>query len=241
MVYIEQDPAAFVPLAQRAPGVSQALAQAVDRSLAMSPEGRFASADEMKAGLRVRSSEAETLVEPPQPPTVIEADPAGAGGPAPRPRHPVIRPAARPALSVRSLRLNRIIAGAVAVVAGLYRTRLSANTPPAPTQTAAPAASPLPTADAPAQETNAAPPAATAALAPPEAFTAFPLPSPDAAGQMIYIVQRGDTLIGIAWSAGCRDMACVERLKQMNGLSTNFVFAGQRLIIGPLETATPLP
>jgi LysM repeat protein len=57
----------------------------------------------------------------------------------------------------------------------------------------------------------------------------FVMPTPGPDGNVVYVVQEGDTLWGIAALAGLT----VDELKAMNGLSTDIIFIGQRLIIGP--------
>ena len=86
-----------------------------------------------------------------------------------------------------------------------------ANTP-APGQTSAP-----PPATSGAQPTN-----------PPPAATAFRMPTAGPDGNIIYIVQPGDTLWRIAAITGLT----VDQLKALNGLSSDIISVGQRLIIG---------
>jgi len=66
-----------------------------------------------------------------------------------------------------------------------------------------------------------------------------PTPGPD--GKIIYIVQANDTLLRISIISGVP----VEEIKKMNGLTSDTIFEGQRLILGyagPAEaTFTPGP
>ena len=74
-------------------------------------------------------------------------------------------------------------------------------------------------------------PPPTLGLAP----TDFPIPTPDANGEMIYFVQTGDSLVHIATVACGETPECLEKLKQLNNISGNTIFIGQRLVIGPLD------
>ncbi len=71
--------------------------------------------------------------------------------------------------------------------------------------------------------------------------TNFPTPTAGADGNIIYIVQDGDTMWRIAAVAGMT----VEQLKALNGLTTDIVVVGQRLTLGtgtggaPAATDTP--
>ncbi len=80
--------------------------------------------------------------------------------------------------------------------------------------------------------TPAAPPPASA---PPPLLTPFVLPTAGADGNVVYIVQSGDTLWRIAAIAGLT----VEQLKAMNGLTGDIISTGQRLIIGQGAGAAP--
>lgn len=82
------------------------------------------------------------------------------------------------------------------------------------------------------------------AAAPQLQFTPFPTPTPGADGQILYEVQSGDTLFGIAATAGLT----VDELRNLNFLAAGdeTVFVGQILVLGlaaPAEepTATPAP
>lgn len=87
-----------------------------------------------------------------------------------------------------------------------------------------------------------APTSAASATSPPPTLgirpTDFPLPTPDANGQLIYVVQPGDSLVHIATVACGETPECVEKIKQLNNLSGNVIFVGQRLVIGPLDGVT---
>lgn len=85
----------------------------------------------------------------------------------------------------------------------------------------------------PAQNTQP-PPAPTLGIAP----TPFLTPTPNASGQIVYVVQPGDSLVRIATIACGETPECVERIKQLNGLSSNVISVGQSLIIGPLNGNT---
>lgn len=78
---------------------------------------------------------------------------------------------------------------------------------------------------------TSAPPAATRTSAP------FVSPTPGADGSIVYTVQQGDTLFYISFLFG----VSVDQIKQMNGLTSDIISIGQRLIVkaasGP--TATP--
>ncbi len=101
----------------------------------------------------------------------------------------------------------------------------------APANTAAPGAT-----NPPAQATN--PPAPTSAG---PAATGFVTPTPGSDGVIIYVVQPGDTLWRIAAITGLT----VDQLMSMNGLTSNLISEGQRLIIGyttpEAPAATPTP
>jgi hypothetical protein len=83
---------------------------------------------------------------------------------------------------------------------------------------------------------------AASALQPP---TPFPTPTPNEQGQIIYIVQPGDTLWRIAAIAGMT----VEELMALNGISSSDILSnGAELLLGsviptprPEERATPTP
>jgi LysM domain/SdrD B-like domain len=86
----------------------------------------------------------------------------------------------------------------------------------------------------------ASPLAAAAQPAPAlQAPTAFPTPTPDQNGNVIYVVQEGDTAWRIAAVAGIT----LEQLYALNGLqSTDFLTPGMRLTlakISPTATAAP--
>jgi LysM repeat protein len=73
---------------------------------------------------------------------------------------------------------------------------------------------------------------------PPPAATGFLTPTPGPDGNIVYIVQPGDTLWRIAAITG----VSVETIRALNGLSSDIISVGQRLIIGtgaPAATATP--
>ncbi|HFC12968.1 MAG TPA: LysM domain-containing protein, partial [Anaerolineae bacterium] len=81
---------------------------------------------------------------------------------------------------------------------------------------------PVPTATPPAP---AAPPAATS-----DPF--FSTPTPRADGKIIYIVQAGDTLVGIATRFGY-SVEQLDNLYALNGLTKDdFLFVGQELLLG---------
>ena len=79
-------PQSYTPLVERAPNVSRALAEAIDRAMRLDADERFANADEMLAALRAERGESVTpgvapvavvretapAVQPPAPPPVPE-------------------------------------------------------------------------------------------------------------------------------------------------------------------------
>jgi LysM repeat protein len=65
----------------------------------------------------------------------------------------------------------------------------------------------------------------------------FVLPTAQPDGSVVYIVQPGDSLWRIAANTG----KTIDEIKAMNGLTSNVLTAGQRLIIGEGPTATPEP
>ena len=76
---------------------------------------------------------------------------------------------------------------------------------------------------------------------PPVQLPPFVMPTPDASGTVIYIVQPGDSLWRIAANAGLT----LDELKAMNGLTSNIISPGQRLILktgaAPAEPTASLP
>lgn len=72
---------------------------------------------------------------------------------------------------------------------------------------------------------------------PPRALPAFVMPTAQADGSVVYIVQPGDSLWRIAANTG----QTIDQIKAMNGLTANVIAPGQRLIIGQGATATPAP
>ncbi|MCC6191534.1 MAG: LysM peptidoglycan-binding domain-containing protein [Anaerolineales bacterium] len=95
----------------------------------------------------------------------------------------------------------------------------TANTP-APGQTSAP----QPTTGSQPQPTSAGP-----------AATAFQTPTPGADGNIIYVVQPGDTL----WRISAITGVSVDQLRALNGLTSDIISVGQRLIIGTSGAASP--
>ena len=87
--------------------------------------------------------------------------------------------------------------------------------------------------------TAASAPANSAPTSPPVVKLApFVMPTAQPDGSVVYIVQAGDSLWRIAANTGLT----VDDLKAMNGLTSNLVFTGQRLIISQATmTATPPP
>ncbi|MDH7474934.1 MAG: LysM peptidoglycan-binding domain-containing protein [Anaerolineae bacterium] len=79
----------------------------------------------------------------------------------------------------------------------------------------------------------------------PPTATLPPIPTPTPACQppaswRVYIVQRGDTLVALAWRTG----TTVSAIMQANCLSSQTIYAGQRLYLPPvviLPTPTPFP
>jgi LysM repeat protein len=75
----------------------------------------------------------------------------------------------------------------------------------------------------------------SSAISQQQPLTPFVLPTPDADGNMWYVVQPGDTLWRIAGIAGLT----VDELKAMNGLTSDVISTGQRLIIGQATPTAP--
>ncbi|MDP6792483.1 MAG: SdrD B-like domain-containing protein [Anaerolineales bacterium] len=92
---------------------------------------------------------------------------------------------------------------------------------------------PVATGVATAEATQAA--QATLATGQLVAPTDFPVPTPDDSGQIIYYVQPNDSLVHIATVACGETMECVDKIKELNGLVSDIIYLGQRLVIGPLE------
>jgi LysM repeat protein len=88
------------------------------------------------------------------------------------------------------------------------------------------------TADA-GQPTQSGPPPTN----PPPVLPPFVMPTAGPDGNVVYVVQSGDSLWRIAANAGIT----VEQLKAMNGLTSNIVSIGQRLIIGQTTQAASTP
>lgn len=85
---------------------------------------------------------------------------------------------------------------------------------------------------------NTAVPGATSAPQPTQVAvqpTVFALPTPGPDGNIIYIVQDGDTLWRIASIAG----KTVDEIKSLNGLTSDIISVGQRLIIGQGQPSVP--
>jgi len=78
-------------------------------------------------------------------------------------------------------------------------------------------------------------PSGPAPTNPPLLLTPFTLSTPGPDGNIVYVVQPNDTLWRIAAIAGLT----VEQLKAMNGLTSDIVSIGQRLIIGQATQAAP--
>ena len=78
---------------------------------------------------------------------------------------------------------------------------------------------------------------APATQAPPPPLPAFVMPTAQADGSIVYIVQPGDSLWRIAANTG----QTIDQIKAMNGLTANVLSVGQHLILGQGATATPAP
>ncbi len=63
--------------------------------------------------------------------------------------------------------------------------------------------------------------------------TRFAIPPADADGKIRYVVQPDDSLVRIATIACGETLQCLEQLKALNNLSTDVIWVGQELIIGP--------
>ena len=120
-----------------------------------------------------------------------------------------------------------------ATIVGPGSAPTNTSAPPAagPTFTSAPpAAGATNTPAAVAQQPTSAPPSGS-----------FQTPTPGADGTIVYVVQSGDTLWGIAAQSG----VSVEQIKALNGMTGDIISVGQRLILGtgspaePEETAEP--
>lgn len=68
--------------------------------------------------------------------------------------------------------------------------------------------------------------------------TNFPIPAPGADGKIRYTVQPDDSLVRIATLACGETLDCLEKLKALNNLSTDVIWVGQELIIGPFDGKT---
>ena len=90
--------------------------------------------------------------------------------------------------------------------------------------TAPPGQTSAPPATSGAQPTNA-----------PPAATVFQTPTPGADGNIIYVVQAGDTL----WRISAITGVSIDQIRAMNGLSSDIISVGQRLIIGQGTAANP--
>ena len=77
--------------------------------------------------------------------------------------------------------------------------------------------------------------AATQATSELVAPTDFPMPTPDDTGQIIYYVKPNDNLVHIATIACGETLECLERIKELNGITGSIIYPGQKLVIGPLE------
>ena len=70
----------------------------------------------------------------------------------------------------------------------------------------------------------------------PQAATPTPVPSTPVTGGTTYVVQAGDTL----WGISMKYSVSVASIKSANGLTSDFIYVGQRLIIpAPGSTSTP--
>ena len=105
---------------------------------------------------------------------------------------------------------------------------------------------PLPTLPPSATATETASPEPEITPTPlPPTDTPYPTSTPTAACQppaswRVYVVQRGDTLVALAWRTG----TTVSAIMQANCLSSQTIYAGQRLYLPPvtiLPTPTPFP
>lgn len=63
--------------------------------------------------------------------------------------------------------------------------------------------------------------------------TRFAIPPADADGKIRYVVQPDDSLVRIATIACGETLQCLEQLKALNNLSTDVIWVGQELVIGP--------
>ena len=86
-----------------------------------------------------------------------------------------------------------------------------------------------------AAATDAATAVATQVTSELVAPTDFPMPTPDDSGQIIYYVKPNDNLVHIATIACGETLDCLERIKELNGITGSLIYPGQKLVIGPLE------
>jgi LysM repeat protein len=70
---------------------------------------------------------------------------------------------------------------------------------------------------------------------PPPAATTFRTPTPGPDGNIIYVVQDGDTL----WRISAISGVSVDEIRSMNGLTSDIISIGQRLIIGQGTSSNP--
>ncbi len=168
------------------------------------------------------------------PPTNTPSAPSATNTPVPAPTSSV--PTAMPpaALTQQASYIQATIQAGQAA----YNATLTAQAPP-PTAAQPQAQAAAPTENAYQQLLNRTAP------------TDFPIPAADSDGKIRYIVQPNDSLVHIATVACGETLDCLERLKAMNNLTSNVIWVGQELIIGPFEgqqaaaapepTATPEP
>jgi LysM repeat protein len=91
---------------------------------------------------------------------------------------------------------------------------------------------------APAPAATAIPGGAAATTAPnnpPAPVTNLQTPTPGPDGTIVYVVQTGDTL----WSIAARAGITVDQLKALNGLTSDIISVGQRLVLGQGSPSQP--
>lgn len=73
----------------------------------------------------------------------------------------------------------------------------------------------------------------------PVIITPIASPTPGADGNIIYIVQSGDSLTSICVSIGELNYECVDRIRQLNNLTSDILSVGQRLVIAQGAPSIP--
>ncbi len=120
---------------------------------------------------------------------------------------------------------------------GAYHRQLTATA-----QAAQPQATPVPPTAVPQQVASVATSAPAQPQQPVRAVpTPFEVPPIEADGNMYYTVQEQDSLVRIASIACGETLDCLEKIKSRNNLSSNIIYVGQKLIVGPFEGSPTQP